>query len=146
MSPDLPQRHSYFVPNRTSINFCRRSSRTSPRGASRLVDQKLVWHLISLGALGPHFYGSRNCWNKRKALLLKVKYRDTLIGVNEICKVLSFTRGSRDPDSPTLFQSSNVDRGEIKHFHAAEVKEIVTTYEQEVKQRLESPTYIELLD
>ena len=39
-----------------------------------------------------------------------------------------------------LFQVANVDTGEIKHIHAAEVKEIVSTYEQEVNQRLESPT------
>ena len=72
---------------------------------------------------------------------LKVRSRDTvLVGENEICKVLSFTGGSRDPDAPSLFQVANVDTGEIKHIHAAEVKEIVSTYEQEVKQRLESPT------
>ena len=72
---------------------------------------------------------------------LKVRCRDTvLVGENEICKVLSFTGGSRDPDAPSLFQVANVDTGEIKHIHAAEVKEIVSTYEQEVKQRLESPT------
>ena len=72
---------------------------------------------------------------------LKVRSRDTvLVGENEICKVLSFTGGSRDPDAPSLFQVANVDTGEIKHVHAAEVKEIVSTYEQEVKQRLESPT------
>jgi len=35
---------------------------------------------------------------------------------------------------------ANVDTGEIKYIHAAEVKEIVSTYEQEVKQRLESPS------
>ena len=34
---------------------------------------------------------------------------------------------------------ANVDTGEIKHVHAAEVKEIVSTYEQEVEKRLESP-------
>ena len=73
-------------------------------------------------------------------LFLKVKSRDTvLVGENEICKVLSFTGGSRDPDAPSLFQVANVDTGEIKTIHAAEVKEIVSTYEQEVKQRLESP-------
>ena len=71
---------------------------------------------------------------------LKVRSRDTvLVGENEICKVLSFTGGSRDPDAPSLFQVANVDTGEIKHIHAAEVKEIVSTYEQEVKQKLESP-------
>ena len=73
-------------------------------------------------------------------LFLKVRSRDTvLVGENEICKVLSFTGGSRDPDAPSLFQVANVDTGEIKHIHAAEVKEIVSTFEQEVQKRLESP-------
>ena len=59
-------------------------------------------------------------------LFLKVKSRDTVqVGENEICKVLSFTGGSRDPDAPSLFQVANVDTGEIKPVHAAEVKEIV---------------------
>ena len=74
-------------------------------------------------------------------LFSSVRSGDTiLVGVNEICKVLSFTGGSRDPDAPSLFQVANVDTGEIKHVHAAEVKEMVSTYEQEVKQRFESPT------
>ena len=74
-------------------------------------------------------------------LFLKVRSMDTvLVGENEICKVLSFIGGSRDPDAPSLFQVANVDTGEIKHVHAAEVKEIVSTYEQEVQKRLESPT------
>jgi len=69
-------------------------------------------------------------------LFLKVKFRDTvLVGEDEICKVLSFVGGSRDPDAPSLFQVANVDTGEIKHIHAAEVKEIVSTYEQEVQKR-----------
>ena len=69
-------------------------------------------------------------------LFLKVKSRDTvLVGENEICKVLSYTAGSRDPNAPSLFQVANVDTGEIKHIHAAEVKEIVSTYEEEVQQR-----------
>jgi hypothetical protein len=63
-----------------------------------------------------------------------------LVGENEVCKVLSFTGGSRDPDAPSLFQVANVDTGEIKHIHAAEVKEIVSTYEQEVIKRMESTT------
>ena len=76
-----------------------------------------------------------------ESLFLKVKSRDTvLVGENEICKVLSFTGGSRYPDAPSLFQVANVDTGEIKHIHASEVKEIVSTYEQEVQKRLESPT------
>ena len=78
---------------------------------------------------------------ENEPLFLNVKSRDTvLVGKDEICKVLSFVGGSRDPDAPSLFQVANVDTGEIKHIHAAEVKEIVSTYEQEVKQRLESPT------
>ena len=81
---------------------------------------------------------------ENEPLFLKVKSRDTvLVGEDEICKVLSFTGGSRDPDAPSLFQVANVDTGEIKHVHAAEVKEIVSTYEQEVKKRLESPTQTE---
>ena len=35
---------------------------------------------------------------------------------------------------------ANVDTGEIKTIHAAEVKEIVSTYEQEVQRRMGSPT------
>ena len=69
-------------------------------------------------------------------LFLKDRSRDTvLVGENEICKVLSFTGGSRDLDAPSLFHVANVDTGEIKHVHAAEVKEIVSSYEQEVHNR-----------
>ena len=82
---------------------------------------------------------------EEEPLFLKVKSRDTvLVGDSEICKVLSFIGGSRDPDAPSLFQVANVDTGEIKTIHAAEVKEIVSTYKQEVKQRLDSPTSTEL--
>ena len=74
-------------------------------------------------------------------LFLQVKSRDTvLVGEDEICKALSFVGGSRDPDAPSLFQVANVDTGEIKIVHAAEVQEIVSTYEHEVQKRLESPT------
>ena len=67
----------------------------------------------------------------KEPLFLKVRSRDTvLVGENEICKVLSFIGGSRDPYAPSLFQVANVDTGEIKHIHAAEVKEIVCTYQQ----------------
>ena len=63
------------------------------------------------------------------SLFLQIKSRDTvLIGEDEICKVLSFVGGSRDPDAPSLFQVANVDTGEIKHVHAAEVKEIVCSW------------------
>ena len=71
----------------------------------------------------------------------KVKSRDTvLVGEDEICKVLSYVGGARDPLAPTLFQVANVDTGEIKFVHGEEVKEIVCTYEAEVQKRLESPT------
>ena len=73
-------------------------------------------------------------------LFLKVKSRDTvLVGEDEICKVLSFVGGARDPLAPTLFQVANVDTGEIKFVHGEEVKEIVCTYEEEIQKRLESP-------
>ena len=65
-------------------------------------------------------------------LFLQVKSRDTvLVGEDEICKVLSFVGGSRDPDAASIFQVANVDTGEIKHVHAAEVKEIMCTWEQQ---------------
>ena len=83
---------------------------------------------------------------EKDPLFLKVKSRDTvLVGESEICKVLSFVGGARDPLAPTIFQVTNVDTGEIKFVHAEEVRGIVSTYEQEVKQRLESPTSTELL-
>ena len=82
----------------------------------------------------------QNIETSEEPLFLKVRSRDTiLVGEDEICKVLSFVGGSRDPDAPSLFQVANVDTGEIKHVHAAEVKEIVSTYEQEVQKRLECP-------
>ena len=65
-------------------------------------------------------------------LFLKIRSRDTvLVGEDEICKVLSFVGGSRDPDAPSLFQVANVDTGEIKIVHAAEVKEIVCSWEEQ---------------
>ena len=73
-------------------------------------------------------------------LFLQVKSRDTvLVGEDEICKVLSFVGGARDPLAPTLFQVANVDTGEIKFVHGEEVREIVSTYEQEVQKKLEFP-------
>ena len=73
-------------------------------------------------------------------LFLKIKSRDTvLVGEDEICKVLSFVGGARDPSAPTLFQVANVDTGEIKFVHGDEVKEIVCTYEAELQKRPESP-------
>ena len=74
-------------------------------------------------------------------LFLQVKSRDTvLVCKDEICKVLSFVGGARDPLAPTLFQVANVDTAEIKFVHGEEVREIVSTYDQEVQKRLESPT------
>ena len=78
---------------------------------------------------------------ENEPLFLKVKSRDTvLVGEDEICKVLSFVGGARDPLAPTLFQVVNVDTGEIKFVHGEEVREIVSTYEQEVQKRLEAST------
>tara|TARA_B100001029_G_scaffold163333_1_gene153367 strand:- start:53 stop:277 length:225 start_codon:yes stop_codon:yes gene_type:complete len=69
-------------------------------------------------------------------LFLKVKPRDTvLVGEDEICKVLSFVGGARDPRSPTLFQVANVDTGEIKYVHGDDVKEIVCSYQQQQQQQ-----------
>ena len=69
-------------------------------------------------------------------LFSSVRFGDTiLVGANEICEDLSFTGGSRDPEARSIFQVANVDTGVIKHVHAAEVKEIVSTYEEEVQQR-----------
>ena len=74
---------------------------------------------------------------ENEPLFLTVKSRDTvLVGEDEICKVLSFVGGSRDPDAPSLFQVANVDTGEIRHVKAVEVKVIVSTYEQEVQKDL----------
>ncbi len=85
-----------------------------------------------------HNFMDQNIDTSEEPLFLKVRSRDTvLVGENEICKVLSFSGGSRDPDAPSLFQVANVDTGEIKHIHAAEVKEIVSTYEEEVQKRLQ---------
>jgi hypothetical protein len=72
---------------------------------------------------------------ENEPIFLKVRSRDiVLVGEDEICKVLSFVGGSRDPEAPSLFQVANVDTGEIKHVHAAEVKEIVSTYEEEIER------------
>ena len=69
-----------------------------------------------------------------KRLLIFMEFHQQLLG--DVYK-------RQDPDAPSLFQVANVDTGEIKTIHAAEVKEIVSTYEQEVKKRLESPTQTE---
>ena len=43
---------------------------------------------------------------EEEPLFLKVKYRDTvLVGEDEICKVISYVEGARDPLAPTLFKS-----------------------------------------
>ena len=77
---------------------------------------------------------------ENEPLFLRVKSRDTvLVSEDEICKVLSFVGGARDPLAPTLFQVANVDTGEIKFVHGEEVREIVSTYQQEVQKRIESP-------
>ena len=69
-----------------------------------------------------------------------IKLGDTfVVGKDEIAKVLSFVGGARDPLAPTLFQVANVDTGEIKFVHGEEVREIVSTYEQEVQKRIEAP-------
>ena len=71
-----------------------------------------------------------------KRLFLTVKSRDTvLVGENEICKVLSYVGGAREPLAPTIFQVANIDTGEIKFVHGSEVKEIVCTYEEQVQNR-----------
>ena len=58
---------------------------------------------------------------------LQVKPGDTvLVEEDEICKVLSFVGGARDPLAPTLFQVANVYWGEIKFVHAEEVKSIIS--------------------
>ena len=78
----------------------------------------------------------------KQPLFLRVKSRDTvLVGDNEICKVLSFIGGARDPLAPTIFQVVNLDTGEIKFVHGEEVKEIVCSWEEE---KLRSPTELPL--
>ena len=65
-------------------------------------------------------------------MFLKVKSRDTvLVNDDEICKVLSFVGGARDPLVPTLSQVANLDTAEIKFVHGKEVKEIVCSYRQQ---------------
>ena len=68
-------------------------------------------------------------------LFLQVKSRDTvLVGEDEICKVLSFVGGARDPLAPTLFQVANVDSGEIRWIHGEEVTKIVSQYRTTIKK------------
>ena len=38
---------------------------------------------------------------------------------------LAYIGRSKDPDAPTLFQSANVDTGEINWFQSGDVKSIV---------------------
>jgi len=65
----------------------------------------------------------KNTDTSYEPIFLMVKSRETmLVGENEICKVLAFTAGSKDPEAPSLFQVANVDTVEIKPVHAAEVK------------------------
>ena len=97
-----------------------------------MVDSKLGRQSNYLGALPPILMDQEATDRSEEPLFLKVRSRDTvLVGEDEICKVLSFVGGSRDPDAPSLFQVANVDTGEIKTVHAAEVKEIVCTYEEQ---------------
>ena len=77
---------------------------------------------------------------EKDPLFLRVKSRDTvLVGENEICKVLSFVGGARDPQAPTIFQVANIDTGEIKFVHGEEVREIVCTWEKEKLRNLAEP-------
>jgi len=63
-------------------------------------------------------------------VFLKVKAGDTvLIAEDDIAKVLSFIGGSRDTDSPTLFQAASMQTGGIHLVHAEEVKGIVSARE-----------------
>tara|TARA_Y100001968_G_C19051348_1_gene569299 strand:- start:114 stop:386 length:273 start_codon:yes stop_codon:yes gene_type:complete len=76
---------------------------------------------------------------KEHPLIPQVKSRDTaLVGEDEICKVLSFVGGARDLLAPTNFQVANIDTGEIKFPHGEEVREIISIYDQEVQNRIES--------
>ena len=51
----------------------------------------------------------KNTDTSDEPIFLKVKSRDTvLVGENEICKVLAFTAGSKDPEAPSLFQVANM--------------------------------------
>ena len=81
--------------------------------------------------IDPHFMDQETTFTSEVPLFLKVRSRDTvLVGENEICKVLSFTGDSRDPEAPSLFQVANVDTGKIKHIQAPEVKKIVSISKQ----------------
>ena len=81
--------------------------------------------------IDPHFMDQETTFTSEVPLFLKVRSRDTvLVGKNEICKVLSFTGDSRDPEAPSLFQVANFDTGEKKHIQAPEVKNIVSISKQ----------------
>ena len=68
-------------------------------------------------------------------LFLKVKSGDAVLyEKDQIGKVLTFIGGSRDPDTPTLFQIANVDSGEIRWIHGEEVTEIVSEYRTTIKK------------
>ena len=65
----------------------------------------------------------KNTDTSDEPIFLKVKSKDiVLVGENEICKVIAFTTGSKDPEAPSLFQVANVDTVEIKPVYAVEVK------------------------
>ena len=44
-----------------------------------------------------------------------------------IVKIISMVGGARDPEAPNLFQISNLDNGEFKFVHAADVIQIVNS-------------------
>ena len=68
-------------------------------------------------------------------LFLKVRPGDTVLYENDqIGKILTFIGGSRDPNSPTIFQIANVDSGEIRWIHGEEVIEIVSEYRTTIKR------------
>ena len=67
-------------------------------------------------------------------LFLKVRIGDTVLyEKDQIGKIITFIGGSRDPDTPTLFQIANVDSGEIRWIHGKEVTEIVSEYRTTIK-------------
>ena len=68
-------------------------------------------------------------------IFLKVKAGDAVLyEKNQIGKVLTFICGSRDPDTPTLFQIANVDSGEIRWIHGEEVTDIIREYRTTIKK------------
>ena len=57
---------------------------------------------------------------------LKIKSGDTLLmNESEIEKVFRSIGGSRDPDTPTLFQTTNIDTAETHWVRVEKVKDIL---------------------